>query len=220
MIRVLDVVFSGLALLLLLPLFLVVMVVLRLTGEGEVFYRQERAGQQGRSFDLLKFVTMVKDSPNIGTGVLTVKNDPRILPIGHFLRNTKINELPQLVNVLLGDMSLIGPRPLARPHFDALPKDVQAVLAHGKPGLSGIGSIVFRHEEDVLERAQDRANFHANVISPYKAKVETWYLQHRSLPLYLTLIFLTVWVVLVPSSTLYRKLLKGLPEPPPELQGL
>jgi len=148
-IRVLDILFSGLALLLLLPLFLVVMVVLRLTGEGEVFYRQERAGQQGKSFDLLKFVTMVKNSPSIGTGVLTVKNDPRILPVGHFLRNTKINELPQLVNVVRGDMSLIGPRPLARPHFDALPKEVQAVLAHGKPGLSGIGS---GPERDRLDR--------------------------------------------------------------------
>ncbi len=217
MIRVLDIVFSGLALLLLSPLFVVVAVVLRLTGEGEVFFRQERAGQQGKSFNLLKFATMLKNSPHMDSGVLTVKNDPRILPVGHFLRRTKINELPQLVNVLLGEMSLIGPRPLARPHFDALPREAQAVLDDAKPGLSGIGSIVFRHEEEVLERAEDRAAFHAEVISPYKAKVEMWYLAHRSLLLYLTLIFLTVWVVLAPSSTLYRKLLKDLPEPPPEL---
>src|SRR5207237_6029984 len=87
---------------------------LRVTGEGEVFYRQERVGRGGKRFRILKFATMLKDSPNLSGGDITVDKDPRVLPCGHFLRKTKINELPQLLNVIDGDMSIIGPRPLRR----------------------------------------------------------------------------------------------------------
>ena len=90
-----------------------VAIVLRLTGEGEVFFLQERVGKDGKPFKLYKFATMLKNSPNMGTGTVTLKHDPRVLPVGRFLRKTKINELPQLLNILIGDMSVVGPRPQA-----------------------------------------------------------------------------------------------------------
>ncbi|MGH8731803.1 MAG: sugar transferase, partial [Burkholderiales bacterium] len=105
-IRLFDILLSGLALIALAPFFVVVMIALRLTGEGEVFYRQMRVGKGGRMFGLLKFVTMRKDSESTGSELLTIKNDPRVLPLGRILRKIKINELPQLVNVFMGDMSL------------------------------------------------------------------------------------------------------------------
>ena len=127
--RIFDVLLSGLALIVLSPVFLVIVLVLRFTGEGEIFYRQKRTGKGGRPFGMLKFTTMVKGSPSMGTGLLTVKDDPRILPVGRFLRKTKLNELPQLWNVLVGDMSIIGPRPQAEPHFRLYSRQVQRELA-------------------------------------------------------------------------------------------
>ena len=97
--RFFDIFFSGLALLLLSPLLLPILMTLRLSGEGEVFFLQERVGKGGERFKLFKFATMLKDSPNIGTGTVTMKGDPRVLPVGIFLRKTKINELPQLLNI-------------------------------------------------------------------------------------------------------------------------
>ncbi len=121
MIRLFDVIFSGIALVFLSPLLIPIALLLKLSGEGEIFFLQERVGKNREMFKLYKFATMLKDSPNIGTGTVTMKNDPRILPIGAFLRKTKINELPQLLNVFLGHMSLIGPRPQAQRCFDAFP---------------------------------------------------------------------------------------------------
>ena len=102
--RFLDILFSGVALLVLAPLLVPIMVILRFTGEGEVFYIQQRVGKDGEMFGLLKYATMLKDSPSLGTGTITVKDDPRVLPIGKFLRKTKINELPQLLNIIKGDI--------------------------------------------------------------------------------------------------------------------
>ena len=117
MIRIFDIVLSLAALIILCPLLLPMALILRFTGEGEVFYIQERIGANEQPFGLFKFATMLKNSPQIGTGTITVRNDPRVLPVGRILRKTKINELPQLFNVLIGDMSVIGPRPLTQNHF-------------------------------------------------------------------------------------------------------
>ena len=106
--RFFDILFSGIALLLLSPLLVPIVITLRLTGEGEVFFLQERVGQAGEKFKLFKFATMLKNSPNIGTGTVTMRGDPRVLPIGRFLRKTKINELPQLLNIFFGDMLLVS----------------------------------------------------------------------------------------------------------------
>jgi hypothetical protein len=132
---------------------------------------QSRVGRSGKPFNLYKFVTMLKNSPAIGTGTVTIKNDPRILPIGHFLRKTKINELPQLLNILFGDMSVIGPRPQTQRCFDAFTATSQAAIVQVRPGLSGIGSIIFRDEENLLHGQADSVRFYDEVIAPYIERV-------------------------------------------------
>lgn len=217
--RLLDIVFSGLALLVLSPLLLPIALALRLTGEGEVFYVQQRVGRGGAPFGLYKFATMLKNSPNLGTGTVTVKHDPRVLPMGRFLRKTKINELPQLLNIFKGDMSVIGPRPQTQRCFDAFPVSAQAQIVKVRPGLSGIGSIVFRDEEDLMHASAEPERYYDEVIMPYKGLLEEWYVVHQGLRTYLLSIFTTAWVVLFPASTLVWKLFPGLPAPPAALRG-
>lgn len=216
--RFFDIVFSSLALIVLSPLLLPIVIVLRLTGEGEVFFLQERVGKDGKLFKLYKFATMLKSSPNIGTGTVTMKGDPRILPAGKFLRKTKINELPQLLNIFLGDMSVVGPRPQAQRCFNAFPIDMQAIIVKVKPGLSGIGPIVFRGEEDILTGHADSIDFYDNVIAPYKGQVEAWYVDHQNLFTYFVVIAVTVWVVIFSKSELVWRVFHGLPVPPDELK--
>ena len=215
--RLLDIVFSGLALLVLSPLLVPIAIILRLTGEGEVFFIQQRVGRGGGMFGLYKFATMLKDSPNLGTGTVTVKDDPRVLPLGRFLRKTKINELPQLLNIFRGDMSIVGPRPQTQRCFDAFPARSQAEIIKVRPGLSGIGSIVFRDEEELMHEARDPEAFYDDVIMPYKGRLEEWYVANQGLWTYLCCIVLTAWVVLVPTSTVFWRVFRGLPLPPPEL---
>lgn len=217
--RLLDIVISGLSLLFLLPLLLPVVVVLRLTGEGEIFFQQERVGAFGKPFLLLKFATMLKDSPNMGTGTVTIKDDPRVLPVGRLLRSTKINELPQLINVLLGDMSIVGPRPQAQRCFDVFPSHLQRVIVRVKPGLSGLGSIVFRAEEDILADRQSSISFYDDVIAPYKGLIEVWYVERATLVNYFKVILVTLWVVVFPKTSAVWNFFEGLPEPPEDLKG-
>jgi lipopolysaccharide/colanic/teichoic acid biosynthesis glycosyltransferase len=212
--RILDILFAATALLALSPLLLLVAILLRCTGEGCVFYRQERIGRGGRTFLLYKFVTMRKDCGHTPEDFLTARNDPRILPLGRILRSTKINELPQLFNVLVGDMSLIGPRPQVRPHFDMYPEQVRRELIKVRPGLSGIGSIIFHDESSLVSRCgKDYQRCYAEDIAPYKGKVELWYVQHQSVPLDLLLLLLTVLVILLPKRGYCLQWLKGLPQP-------
>jgi lipopolysaccharide/colanic/teichoic acid biosynthesis glycosyltransferase len=218
--RFFDIFFSSLALLFLAPFLLPIALLLRLTGEGEIFFLQERVGMDGKPFKLYKFATMLKNSPIIGTGTVTVKNDPRVLPMGRFLRKTKINELPQLLNILLGSMSIVGPRPQARKNFEAFPKNLQQLITRVKPGLSGVGPIVFRAEEDILAGLEGNVNFYDKVIAPYKGQVEAWYVENQSLYTYFQVIFVTIYVVMFSSSTLVWQVFKGLPIPPDELKGL
>lgn len=216
--RFLDIVLSGAALIVLAPLLAPIAVILRFTGEGEIFYTQQRIGRCGRVFGLYKFATMLKDSPNMGTGTVTVKGDPRILPVGRLLRKTKINELPQLLNILKGDMSVIGPRPQTRRCFSAFPADVQAEIIKVRPGLSGVGSIVFRDEEEMMDAAADPNRLYDEVIMPYKGKLEAWYVQHQGLYTYVACIFLTVWAIIFPKSRAVWQVFRGLPEPERELR--
>ncbi|MAV58966.1 MAG: lipid carrier--UDP-N-acetylgalactosaminyltransferase [Candidatus Marinimicrobia bacterium] len=218
-IRVCDFLFSGISLFFLLPLFLVIIFVLKFTGEGEIFFLQERVGKRKKMFKLFKFVTMLKNSPKIGTGTVTLKDDPRILPVGSFLRKTKINELPQLLNVFLGHMSLIGPRPQTQRCFNAFPIKSQKIISKVKPGLSGIGPIVFHSEENILEKHNDIIDFYDNVIGPYKGDVEAWYVKKRNIFIYLSLILITIWVVIFPNSGIVWKAFKDLPVPPADLKS-
>lgn len=215
--RILDVLFSGLALLVLSPLLVPVAIALRLSGEGEVFFMQQRVGLGGQPFGLLKFATMLKDSPNIGTGTVTLKDDPRVLPLGRLLRRTKINELPQLLNIFRGDMSIVGPRPQTRRCFDAFPPASQAEIVKVRPGLSGVGSIVFRDEEDLMHGHPDPTRFYDDAIAPYKGLLEEWYVANQGLRTYLLSIAITAWVVLFPESRMIWKTFPTLPKPPTEL---
>jgi len=207
------------ALLVLAIPLLLVMVILRLTGEGEVWYLQQRVGLGGRRFKVFKFATMRKDSERTGTGDITLRNDSRVLPFGKILRKTKINELPQIINIFIGDMSLVGWRPLMPRSFEYYPPQVQARIINLKPGLTGIGSICFRDEEAITAAAtKPPERVYREDIAPYKGELELWYQQHQSFLLDLKLIFLTGWVVLHPDSTLYRRWLKNLPPCPEALQ--
>ena len=215
--RLFDIVLAGLALLALSPLLVPIVIALRLTGEREVFFVQPRMGRGGRLFGLYKFATMLKDSPSMGTGTVTLRNDPRILPLGAFLRRTKINELPQLLNILKGDMSIVGPRPQTQRCFAAFPPAAQAAILQVRPGLSGVGSIIFRGEEELMHGHADPLRFYDEVIAPYKGALEEWYVANQGLRTYVLGIVLTVWVVLMPRSTITWSAFKTLPVPPADL---
>ena len=212
--RLLDVVLSFLALAVLAPLLLPVMIILRLTGEGEIFYIQERAGRGGNPFGLYKFATMLKNSPNIGAGEITLREDPRVLPIGKFLRKTKINELPQLLNIFTGDMSVVGPRPMVLNTYAHYPEEAREKLNTIRPGLTGIGSIIFRDEERYLADLDEPMEFYREHIIPYKSDLELWFVKNNSLWLYIKIIFVTAWVVVFSSSTIADKAFVGIPRLP------
>ena len=218
MIRFCDILFSGFTLILLAPLFLLICLLLRFTGEREVFFFQERVGVNGETFRVLKFATMLKNSPDIGTRTLTVKDDPRILPFGKILRKTKINELPQLINVFKSDMSLIGPRPLTRRHFNLYRSEVRFALQQTKPGLSGIGSIAFRDEELLLLDQTSSSLFYETKIAPFKGDLELWFTKNRTFLNYLKLIFVTVAVIIGIKPRILWLIYNDLPNPPPELK--
>ncbi len=207
-----------LALALLAPLLIPIVIILSMTGEKEIFYRQSRIGKDGKIFYLLKFATMLKNSPALGTGDITVRNDPRVLPVGHFLRKTKINEIPQILNILKGDMSLVGPRPLTPTTFGYYDATTQQLIKQLKPGLTGIGSIVFRDEESILARSsKDSTSCYKEDIAPYKGELEKWYFKNQSLKIDFLIIVLTAWAILFPESRAHEKLFNDLPVPGSDL---
>ena len=216
--RFFDIVFSGLALLVLSPLLVPAVLILRFSGEGEVFFLQDRIGRSGKIFKLFKFATMLKDSPNISTGTVTMKGDPRILPVGKLLRKTKINELPQLLNIFFGDMSVIGPRPLTPQTFGSYSPSTQEVVKQVRPGLSGVGSVIFRDEENIMDGSLASIDFYEATIAPYKGSLEEWFVSNKGLYIYFVTILITVWAILVPSTQIAWKMFKELPEPPAELK--
>lgn len=215
--RLLDFLFSISALLFLSPLLIPIALLLKFSGEGEIFYTQERVGLNGKKFGLLKFATMLKDSPNIGAGNLTIKDDPRVLPVGSFLRKSKINELPQLINIVVGDMSIVGPRPMVLSTYKNYPDSAQKILNTVKPGLTGIGSIIFRDEEAFLANEDNPINFYNTVIIPYKSELEIWFVENNSLWLYIKIIFVTAWVVVFSKSDIANKVFSNLPSKPNNL---
>lgn len=213
-------IFSFIAIVILLPFMIPIMIGLKLTGEHDIFYGQERIGRGGKPFKVMKFATMLRNSPNMAGGLYTEKNDPRILPMGRFLRKTKINELPQLINILTGDMSIIGYRPLVVKEFKEYKQEVKKELAKSRPGLSGIGSIVFRNEEEILqsfESHEEKDQFYFDYIMPYKGELECWYVKNKNIFMYWRLIVMTIEAVLKGNTDWKR--LRGIPQPPKELEG-
>lgn len=210
--RFFDILMSLIAILCLSWLLIPIIIILLCTGEHYIFYKQMRVGRGGKLFGVLKFATMLKDSPNIGTGLVTTRNDPRVFPFGKFLRKTKLNEIPQLFNVLGGSMSIVGPRPMVQPDYDAYSEEAKQCYNDITPGLSGIGSIVFRDEEYYISQAKEPMVFLRSIIQPFKGDLEVWYHQNRSLWVDFLIIFLTAWVVLFPKSELAYKVFPTLPK--------
>lgn len=211
--RVVDIIIAAIALILLSPILIPSIMILLVTGEREVFYFQKRVGYRNRPFDIWKFATMVKNSPNIGTGEITLRNDPRVTPFGKILRMTKVNELPQIINVFNGDMSIVGPRPLMDVSFKLYPEEIQKLIYNCKPGMTGIGSLIFRDEEKIVSEAADPKAMYA-AIYPYKGALELWYQKHASLYTDFMIIFLTAWSIIFPKNELVHKVFKDLPARP------
>ena len=212
--RLLDIVVSLLALIILTPILLPVVIILRFSAEGYVFYLQDRIGKYRVNFRIIKFATMLKDSPNLASGSITLTGDWRVTKPGKFLRKTKINELPQIINILKGDISLVGPRPLVTKTFTSYNEEVQSKIYNVKPGLTGIGSIIFRDEESIISAVtdEDPHEFYTRVIAPYKGELEMWYQNNASFYIDFMIILLTIWVIIFPKSNLIFKLFKDLPK--------
>jgi lipopolysaccharide/colanic/teichoic acid biosynthesis glycosyltransferase len=209
--RLIDIIISGIALLLLSPILVPIIIILKCTGEHDIFYFQKRVGYKNKSFSIWKFATMLKNSPNIGTGEITLRNDPRVLPMGGFLRKTKINELPQIFNVLKGDMSIVGPRPLMDVSFKLYDEVTQKNIYNSKPGITGIGSVIFRDEEKLVSEAADAKGMY-NKIFPFKGELEMWYQQNASIFTDFKIIFLTAWSIVFPKNKLAHTFFKDLPK--------
>ena len=216
--RAMDIVVSGVSVLALAPVWVPIAVVLKLTGDHDVFYGQTRIGLGNRHFKIWKFVTMVRNAETMAGGMHTTQGDPRVTRIGRFLRKTKLNELPQIFNILFGDMSVVGPRPQVDETFAPFSDEVKARIYTVRPGLTGIGSLVYRDEERILSQCGKRGvtvqYCYEQEIAPHKGALEMWYLEHISFWTDLKLVFATAWVVLFPASGLVERWFPGLPKRP------
>ena len=213
--RVFDILLACIVLSFVFILFIICIIILLFSGEHYIWYVQDRIGYKNKHFNIIKFATMLHNSPNMGNGSLTTRNDPRVLPFGKFLRITKINELPQIFNVLNGTMSFVGPRPQMEVDFYRYPKNVQEKIYDSIPGITGIGSIIFRDEELYLSKPNcDVAKFYIEKIAPYKGELELWYLENKNLIVDFKIIILTAWMVIYPKSKLPYALFNTLPVKP------
>lgn len=189
MIRLFDILFSALGLIILFPFFVVFYLLIRIESKGGAFYIQERIGKNGKPFGLYKFRTMRVGSDT--EGLLTVgERDSRITRIGYILRKTKIDELPQLLNVLKGDMSLVGPRPEVRKYTDLYTEEQRKVLSV-RPGITDYASIEYVNENELLSKADDPERMYIEEVMPDKIKLNMKYLKHYTVGEYFRIIFLT-----------------------------
>ena len=191
--RVSDILLSGFGLILLSPVFLVLALLVKLGSKGPVFFIQERMGRNFNSFGLLKFRTMVEGAPAAGPAI-TAKGDPRITGVGKFLRKTKMDELPQLINVLKGDMSLVGPRPEVRKYVEAFEKDYRKILTV-RPGITDFATIEYRDEEAVLAKYGNPEEGYVKEVLPQKIKLYERYLEEAGFFLDMKLIFRTLYEI-------------------------
>lgn len=190
MIRFFDIFFSTLSLIVLSPLFLILAMWIKLDSKGPVFYKQVRVGKDDTDFLLYKFRTMVVDADK--KGLITIGGrDPRVTRSGYFLRKYKLDELPQLINVLRGDMSLVGPRPEVRKYVDMYNAEQRKVLSV-KPGITDYASIQYINENEVLAESDDPEKTYVEVIMPEKIRYNMKYIENRSLKEYFNIIFMTL----------------------------
>jgi lipopolysaccharide/colanic/teichoic acid biosynthesis glycosyltransferase len=177
--RFMDIAVSATGLVLLAPAFAVLALAVRLTSPGPVFFRQERLGRHGRRFRIFKFRSMVRDADRLG-GQLTVSGDARITPFGRVLRRYKLDELPQLLNVLRGEMTMVGPRPEVPEYADMFPRSYRRIL-QVKPGITHSATLFFRNEERLLSRVADPRTFYIERVMPYKMMLYVEEMGRRSL---------------------------------------
>lgn len=193
MIRLFDLLFSLLGLIILLPVFIIVAILIKCTSKGPVFFLQKRVGKDNRDFSLIKFRTMYQDADK--SGLLTVgEKDPRITPVGYFLRKYKIDELPQLINVLKGDMSLVGPRPEVRKYVELYSEEQKQILKF-RPGITDLASIKYVNENEILKQADNPEEFYVRYIMPDKIRLNMEYLSKPTVKKYFSIIFKTFFSI-------------------------
>ncbi|MEY4455945.1 MAG: putative colanic biosynthesis UDP-glucose lipid carrier transferase [Bacteroidota bacterium] len=196
MIRFFDILFSILGLIFLFPLLFFIGILIKLSSAGPVFYKQSRVGLKGVDFKVLKFRTMRINSDKFG--LLTVGGrDPRITPVGYFLRKYKMDELPQLLNVLIGDMSLVGPRPEVKKYVELYTAEQEKVLSI-RPGITDWASINYREENVILEKSSDPENDYIQLILPDKIRYNLIFIEKQNLTEYFKIIFTTLWRIIFP----------------------
>lgn len=192
--RLFDIISSCIGLLFLLPLFFAIAIIIKLGSHGPIFFKQKRMGRNFKPFLLYKFRSMVADAPKKGP-TITAGGDPRITKIGRFLRKTKIDELPQLFNVLKGDMSIVGPRPEVERYVEMFRDDYESVLSV-KPGITDYATIEFRDEEGVLKKYADAEMGYIKEVLPLKIQLYKRYIRNKGFLTDLKLIFLTFWKII------------------------
>ena len=198
MIRFFDILFSFLGLVILSPLFVIIWLIIILTSKGGGFYKQIRVGKGGEDFPLYKFRSMRKDADK-GSLITVGGRDPRITKIGYFIRKFKIDELPQLFNVLKGDMSLVGPRPEVRKYVDLYTDEQKKVLSV-QPGITDYASIEYVDENEILGKAENPDEVYVNQIMPDKIKLNMKYIENQSVKEYFKIIFLTIKKIAKPKN--------------------
>lgn len=191
--RLFDIVASGLGLIVLSPLFLILAIWIKLDSKGPVFYRQVRVGYKDKDFRIFKFRSM-RVGADKGSLVTIGGHDPRVTRSGYFIRKFKFDELPQLINVFLGDMSLVGPRPEVRHYVDYWTPEQMHVL-DVRPGITDPASIKFRNENELMEKAEDPEKYYIEVIMQEKIKLYLEYVEHHSFLGDIGLIFKTFWAI-------------------------
>lgn len=191
MTRLLDLIFSLMGLIILSPLFLIIAIVNMLLAPGPVFYVQTRIGRNGKEFRMFKFRSMYVDADKRGLLITTSERDPRITPIGFFLRKYKLDELPQLWNVLIGDMSIVGPRPEVKKYVDLYTPEQRQVL-NVRPGITDTASLIFRNENEILSQQPNPEQYYIEVIMPEKIRLNQSFIANPTLTNYLKIIINTI----------------------------
>lgn len=191
MIRFFDFVFSFLGLIVLIPFFVILSVFIKIDSKGPAFYRQLRVGKNGKEFKLFKFRSMYVNSDK--GGLITVgNNDSRITRLGQFIRKYKLDELPQLINVLIGDMSIVGPRPEVQKYVDLYTNE-QRIVLNVRPGITDYASLAYSDENELLKNIIDPENYYINTLIPAKIKLNMVYVENQNLIHYFKIIFLTIF---------------------------